>query len=116
MGWQSFGRAGVRARDHERPAGCCPTENCPRAARRTGRTHRILALESERGREAAHDNARTMPVHIVRLDSVRTGALQRAYPLRNGLKPLDGLPYRFYSPTSDEVQISANATLNYIFK
>ena len=70
----------------------------------------------QRAREAAHDVARTMQVHIVRLDSVRTGFLARAYPMRNGLAPLEGLPYRFYSPTSDEVQISANATLNYIFK
>jgi uncharacterized protein YggE len=70
----------------------------------------------QRAREAAHDVARTMQVHIVRLDSVRTGFLGRSYPLRNGLAPLEGLPYRFYSPTSDEVQISANATLNYIFK
>jgi uncharacterized protein YggE len=70
----------------------------------------------QRAKEAAQDVATTMQVQLVKLDSVRTGFLSRAYPMRNGLTPLEGLPYRFYSDRSDEVQISANATLNYIFK
>lgn len=70
----------------------------------------------QRAKEAVHDVARTMQVHLIKLDNVRTGALRRAYPMRNGLTPLEGLPYRFYSERSDEVQISAVATLTYIFK
>ena len=70
----------------------------------------------QRAKEAAQDVARTMQVHLVKLDSVRTGALGRSYPMRSGLTPLEGLPYRFYSERSDEVQISAVATLNYVFK
>ncbi len=70
----------------------------------------------QRAREAAHDIATTMHVQLVKLDSVRVSSLQRAYPMRSGLTPLYGLPYRFYSTTSDEVQISANAFLEYTFK
>lgn len=70
----------------------------------------------KRAREAAMEIAGAMQVHITSLISVRTGALARAYPLRGGITPLYGLPYRFYSTRSDEVQISARATLNYVFK
>jgi|SRR5579859_3950198 len=70
----------------------------------------------ERARDAAKDVARTMQVQLAGLESVRTGALARGYPMMSGLAPLYGLPYRFYSATSDEVQISANATVSYSIK
>jgi uncharacterized protein YggE len=70
----------------------------------------------ERARQAAMDIAKSMQVQVTGLNSVRTGFLTRAYPLRAGLTPIEGLPYRFYSARSDQVEISASATVEYSFK
>jgi uncharacterized protein YggE len=69
-----------------------------------------------RARDAAQDIAAGMQVQITGLRNVTTGYLGGNYLPRSGLPSLEGLPYRFYSTKSDEVEIHANATVDYDFK
>jgi uncharacterized protein YggE len=69
-----------------------------------------------RARQAAQDIAAGMQVQITGLRNVTTGYLGGNYLPRSGLPTLEGLPYRFYSTKSDEVEIHANATVDYDFR
>ena len=69
-----------------------------------------------RARDAAQDIAKGTGVQITGLRNVTAGYLDGNYGPRSGLPSLEGLPYRFYSTKSDEVEIGANATVDYDFK
>ncbi len=72
----------------------------------------------ERARGAAQAIATAMQVQITGLRSVTASYLSGRYiPTAGFAQPqLKGLPYSFFSTRSDEVQISANATVSYNFK
>jgi uncharacterized protein YggE len=69
-----------------------------------------------RARDAAKDIATGMGVEITGLRNVRGSALGGNYLPHSGLPSLEGLPYRFYSTTSDEIKISTTVTVEYDFK
>jgi uncharacterized protein YggE len=72
----------------------------------------------DRARAAAQAIATAMQVQISGLHSVTASYLSGRYIPVAGFSQLqlEGLPYSFYSTRSDEVQISANATVSYDFK
>lgn len=70
----------------------------------------------KRTREAADAIAAQMRVRITGVRSVRTGPQSGRYIPTSNLTELKGLPYSFFSTRSDEVEISAGATVNYAFK
>lgn len=69
-----------------------------------------------RARDAAQDIATGMQVQITGVRNIKASALMGNYMPRSGLPYLQGLPYLFYSTQSDEIEISANATVDYDFK
>jgi uncharacterized protein YggE len=69
-----------------------------------------------RARVAAQDIAKGMQVQITGVRNVTASYLGGDYGPRSGQISLEGLPYRFYSTKSDEVEIHANATVDYDFK
>ncbi|HEV2418817.1 MAG TPA: SIMPL domain-containing protein [Terriglobia bacterium] len=70
----------------------------------------------KRTRAAAEAIAAQMQVQITGVRSVRAGAQSGQYIPTSNLTELKGLPYSFFSTRSDEVEISAGATVNYAFK
>jgi uncharacterized protein YggE len=69
-----------------------------------------------RARDAAQDIATGTGVQITGLRNVKGGFLGGNYLPRSGLPSLEGLPYRFYSTKSDEVEITTTVTVEYDFK
>ena len=69
-----------------------------------------------RARDAAQDIALGTNVQLGGLRNVKSTFLYGNYGPRQNQVPLDGLSYRWYSAKSDEVEIGANATLDYNFK
>lgn len=78
--------------------------------------HQALQVAIARARDAAQDIATAMGVQITGLRNVQSGFLGGNVVPRAGTSPLEGLPYRFFSPKIDELQITANATVDYDFK
>lgn len=70
----------------------------------------------KRTRAAAEAIAAQMQVQITGVRSVRAGPQSGQYIPTSNLAELKGLPYSFFSTRSDEVEISAGATVNYAFK
>ena len=69
-----------------------------------------------RARDAAQAIATALGVQITGLRNVQSGYLGGNVMPRSGTSPLEGLKYRFFSTKIDELQIVANATLEYDFK
>lgn len=69
-----------------------------------------------RARDAAQDIATGTGVELGGLRNVQSGYLGGNVVPRSGSSPLEGLKYRWYSPKIDDLQIIANATLEYDFK
>jgi uncharacterized protein YggE len=78
--------------------------------------HKALQVAIARARDAAQDIAVGTGVQIIGLRNVQSGYLGGNVVPRSGSSPLEGLRYRFFSPKSDELQITANATVEYDFK
>jgi uncharacterized protein YggE len=78
--------------------------------------HKALQVAIARARDAAQDIAVGTGVQITGLRNVESGYLRGNVVPRSGSSPLEGLKYRFFSPKSDELQIIANATVQYDFK
>jgi len=69
-----------------------------------------------RAKDATQDIAKGTGVEITGLRNVSSSFLYGNYGPRSGAITLEGLSYRFYSTKSDEVEIGANATVEYDFK
>jgi hypothetical protein len=69
-----------------------------------------------RARVAAQDIAKGMGVQITGVRNVMASYLGGDYGPRSRQIPLEGLPYRFCSTKSDEIEIHASATVDYDFK
>jgi hypothetical protein len=69
-----------------------------------------------RARDAAQDVATGTGVQIAGLRNVQSTFLNGNVMPRTGQSPLVGLKYRWYSTKSDELEIIANATVEYDFK
>jgi uncharacterized protein YggE len=72
----------------------------------------------DHARTSAQAIAKQMQVQITGLSFVNTGfntGFTGPY-MQQAASPLADLPYRYYSMNSDEVEITARATLNYDFK
>lgn len=78
--------------------------------------HQALQVAIARARDAAQDIATAMGVQITGLRNVQSGYLGGNVVPRSGSSPLEGLQYRWFSPKIDELQIVANATVDYDFK
>jgi uncharacterized protein YggE len=78
--------------------------------------HEALQMAVSRARDAAQDLAAGLGVQITGVRNVQSSALGGNVMPRSGPSPLAGLRYRFYSPKSDELEIVANATVEYDFK
>jgi hypothetical protein len=70
----------------------------------------------DRARDAAEDIATETGVKITRLRNVKSSFLYGNYGPRAGQNKLDGLSYRWYSTKSDEIEIGANAIVDYEFE
>jgi uncharacterized protein YggE len=79
--------------------------------------HQALQVAIARARDAAQDVATGTGVQIAGLRNVQSGFLvgSNVTP-RSGSSPLMGLKYRWYTTKSDELEIVANATVEYDFK
>ena len=77
---------------------------------------RALQQAIARAKDAAQDIAKGTGVEITGLRNVNSTFLYGNYGPRSGAITLEGLPYRFYSTKSDEVEIGASATVEYDFK
>jgi uncharacterized protein YggE len=69
-----------------------------------------------RARVAAQDITKGMGGQITGVRNVTASYLGGDYGPRSGQIPLEGLPYRFYSTKSDEIEIHASASIDYDFK
>ena len=79
--------------------------------------HQALQVAIARARDAAQDIATGTGVQITGMRSVESGFLGGSGVIpRSGSSPLASLKYRWYTTKSDELQIIANATLQYDFK
>jgi uncharacterized protein YggE len=78
--------------------------------------HQALQLAIARARDAAKDIATGTGVQITGLRNVDSSFLYGNVVPRSGPSPLEGLKYRWYTTKSDELQIGANATVQYTFK
>lgn len=78
--------------------------------------HQALQVAIGRARDAAQDIATATGVQITGLRNVQSGFLGGNVVPRSGSSPLEGLKYRWFSPKIDELQITANATVDYDFK
>jgi uncharacterized protein YggE len=79
--------------------------------------HQALQLAISRARDAAQDVATGTGVQITGLRNVQSGFLAGSNVIpRSGPSPLTGLKYRWYTTKSDELEIIANATVEYDFK
>ena len=78
--------------------------------------HQALEVAISRARDAAQEIAVGTGVRITGLRNVQSGYLSGNVMPRSGPSPLEGLKYRWFTTKSDELQIIANATLEYDFK
>jgi uncharacterized protein YggE len=78
--------------------------------------HQALQLAIARVRDAAQDLAAGLGVQITGLRSAESSYLSGSVMPKTGSSPLVGLDYRWYSTKSDELDIHANATVQYDFK
>jgi hypothetical protein len=79
--------------------------------------HQALQVAIARARDAAQDVAVGTGVQITGLRNVQSGFLAGSNVTpRSGSSPLMGLKYRWYTTKSDELEIIANATVEYDFK
>ena len=78
--------------------------------------HKALQVAIARAHDAAQDIAVGLGIQITGLRNVQSGYLAGNVMPRSGTSPLEGLKYRFFSPKIDELQIVANATVEYDFK
>ena len=78
--------------------------------------HEALQMAIARARDAAQEIATGTGVQIAGLRNVQSGYLSGNVMPRSGPSPLEGLKYRWFTTKSDELQIIANATLEYDFK
>jgi uncharacterized protein YggE len=78
--------------------------------------HQALEVAIGRARDAAQEIATATGVQITGLRKVQSGYLGGNVVPRTGSSPLEGLKYRWFTTKSDELQIIANATLEYDFK
>jgi uncharacterized protein YggE len=79
--------------------------------------HQALQVAIGRARDAAQDVATGVGVQIAGLRNVQSGYLSGSGVMpRSGTSPLTGLKYRWYTTKSDELEIIANATVQYDFK
>jgi uncharacterized protein YggE len=78
--------------------------------------HQALEVAISRARDAAQEIAVGTGVQITGLRNVKSGYLSGNVMPRSGTSPLEGLKYRWFTTKSDELQIIANATLEYDFK
>ena len=79
--------------------------------------HQALQVAIARARDAAQDVATGMGIQIAGVRNVQSGYLNGSNVMpRSGASPLTGLKYRFYTTKSDELEIIANATVEYDFK
>lgn len=79
--------------------------------------HQALQVAIARARDAAQDVATGMSIQIAGLRNVQSSYLAgSAVVPRSGTSPLAGLKYRWYTTKSDELEIIANATVEYDFK
>jgi uncharacterized protein YggE len=69
-----------------------------------------------RARDAADDMAKGTGVQITGVRNVRSSFLYGNYAPRSNNAALQGLNYRWYSTSSDEVEIGVSATVDYDFK
>ena len=75
-----------------------------------------LQVAATRARDAAQNVASGMGIQIAGLRTVQSGYLNGNVMPRSGQGPLVGLKYRWYTTKSDELEITANATVEYDFK
>jgi uncharacterized protein YggE len=78
--------------------------------------HQALQVAIGRARDAAQDIATGTGVQIAGLRNVQSSFLGGNVMPRSGTSPLTGLKYRWYTAKSDELEIIANATVEYEFK
>jgi hypothetical protein len=79
--------------------------------------HQALQVAIGRARDAAQDVATGTGVQIAGLRNVESSFLAGTNVMpRSGASPLTGLKYRWYATKSDELEIIANATVEYDFK
>jgi uncharacterized protein YggE len=79
--------------------------------------HKALQVAIARARDAAQDIAVGTGVQLGGLRNVQTSYLSgSSVAPRTGAGPLEGLGYRWFTSKNDELQISANVTLEYDFK
>jgi len=78
--------------------------------------HKALQMAIGRARDAAQDVAAATGVQITGLRNVQSGYLSGNVVPRTGSSPLEGLKYRWFTTKSDQLQIIANATVEYDFK
>jgi uncharacterized protein YggE len=79
--------------------------------------HQALQVGIARARDAAQDVATGTGVQITGLRNVQSSFLGGSNVMpRSGPSPLAGLKYRWYTTKSDELEIIANATVEYDFK
>jgi len=78
--------------------------------------HQALQVAIGRARDAAQDIATAAGVQITGLRNVKSGYLSGNVMPRSGPSPLEGLRYRWLTTKIDELQIIANATLEFDFK
>lgn len=79
--------------------------------------HQALQVAIARARDAAQDVATGTGITITGLRNVQSGFLAGSNVVpRSGSSPLTGLKYRWYTTKSDELEIIANATVEYDFK
>ena len=79
--------------------------------------HQALQVAIARARDAAQDVATGTGVQITGLRNVQSSFLGGSNVMpRSGPSPLAGLKYRWYTTKSDELEIIANATVEYDFK
>jgi len=79
--------------------------------------HQALRVAISRAKDAAQDIAVGTGVEIAGLRNVQSGYLAGSGVIpRTGAGPMQGLKYRWYTTKIDELEIIANATLQYDFK
>jgi uncharacterized protein YggE len=78
--------------------------------------HQALQVAIGRVRDAAQDLATGLGVQITGLRSVESNFLSGSFIPHTGPSPLVNLEYRWFSTTSDELDIHATATVQYDFK
>jgi uncharacterized protein YggE len=78
--------------------------------------HQALQMAIARVRDAVQDLATGLGVQITGLRNVESNYLSGSIIPKGGSSPLVGLEYRWFSTKSDELDIHANATVQYDFK